>query len=143
MIYFTLLRIIYLISLKDRCREYHHLLLQDSSGIEELTQEQKQRIKVISYLSSSRTFFFFVYKKFLESKLDIFDLAYIRHKIETEGNRFSSMMERNGMVQEEQLKTNQIAVNTSIQNTNSDTHRNRWDSWSKMKNSFRHLTKSM
>ncbi len=53
------------------------------------------------------------------------------------------MMERNAMVQEEQLKTNQLAVNTSIQNTNSDNHRNRWDSWSKMKNSFRHLTKSM
>jgi hypothetical protein len=40
---------IYFIFLKDRCREYRQLLLQESIGKERLTQEQKERIHVISF----------------------------------------------------------------------------------------------
>jgi hypothetical protein len=48
--------------LKDRCREYRDLLLQDSSGIEKLIQEQKERIQVISYLPITVTIFFLIKK---------------------------------------------------------------------------------
>ena len=39
-------------------------------------------------------------KFLIESKLDIFHLAYIRHKVEIENNRLPSKMERNDTVQE-------------------------------------------
>jgi hypothetical protein len=40
---------IYFIFLKDRCREYRQLLFQESIGKERLTEEQKQRVHVISF----------------------------------------------------------------------------------------------
>ncbi|CAF1623632.1 unnamed protein product [Rotaria magnacalcarata] len=110
----------------DRCREYRELLLQDSLDGQTLTPEQQQRIQ------------------FLESKLDIFHLAYIRHKVEIECSRFTSNMEMNDIDQEQQMITNQVPLNIAAQNNNTDHHRSRFNSWSKMKTSFvhRHMRKS-
>ncbi|CAF3112482.1 unnamed protein product [Rotaria socialis] len=107
----------------DRCREYRELLLQDSLGVQTLTPEQQQHIQ------------------FLESKLDIFHLAYIRHKVEIECSRFPSNMEMNDIDQEQQMITSQVPLNIAVQNNNTDHHRNRFNSWSKMKTSFGNLTK--
>ncbi|CAF4025351.1 unnamed protein product [Rotaria magnacalcarata] len=107
----------------DRCREYRELLLQDSLDGQTLTPEQQQRIQ------------------FLESKLDIFHLAYIRHKVEIECSRFTSNMEMNDIDQEQQMITNQVPLNIAAQNNNTDHHRSRFNSWSKMKTSFGNLTK--
>ncbi|CAF5003433.1 unnamed protein product, partial [Rotaria sp. Silwood1] len=54
----------------DRCREYRELQLQlqQTLNITELTLEQKERLK------------------YLETKLDVFNLAYIRHSVEIETN---------------------------------------------------------
>ncbi|CAF4500850.1 unnamed protein product, partial [Rotaria sp. Silwood2] len=52
----------------DRCREYRELQLQKELDITELTLEQKERLK------------------YLETKLDVFNLAYIRHSVEIETN---------------------------------------------------------
>jgi hypothetical protein len=63
--------------------------------------------------------------------LDIFQLAYIRHRIEIEGNRFVPILERNDTVE----KINQT--------TNTENQDNRWNSWSKMKHSLNSFTKSI
>ncbi|CAF0860696.1 unnamed protein product [Rotaria sordida] len=52
----------------DRCREYRELQLQQALDITELTLEQKEHLK------------------YLETKLDVFNLAYIRHSVEIETN---------------------------------------------------------
>jgi hypothetical protein len=63
--------------------------------------------------------------------------------VETEANHFSAIKERNNIVQEQQSTTNQVSLNHSSPNTSTDNPQNRWDSWSKLKNSFSNLTKSM
>ncbi|CAF1487411.1 unnamed protein product [Rotaria sp. Silwood1] len=53
-------------TLYERCREYRQLHLQESLQNTLLTEEQKDRVKI------------------LETKLDVFNLAYIRHSVEIE-----------------------------------------------------------
>ncbi|UJR29329.1 hypothetical protein I4U23_010541 [Adineta vaga] len=89
----------------DRCREYRQLLMQESLGFEPVTSEQKQRIH------------------FLETKLDVFNLAYIKYKVETEINILFPPTKE---------------VQTSMNNS---THQHRWKSLSKMKHGFNHITK--
>ncbi|CAF0873895.1 unnamed protein product [Rotaria sordida] len=108
----------------DRCYEYRQLLLQDLLAIEPLTQQQKQRIQ------------------FLESKLDIFNLAYIRHKVEIESNRLSSTMANDNSDQIQQTTTNQMPINIPNQNTKRDRFQHRLSSLAKVKTTFTHLTKS-
>ncbi|CAF0799712.1 unnamed protein product [Adineta steineri] len=56
----------------DRCREYRQLYLKEFLSNPTLTQEQEDRIHI------------------LESKLDVFTMAYIRHSIELENNQSSN-----------------------------------------------------
>ncbi|CAF0957019.1 unnamed protein product [Adineta steineri] len=56
----------------DRCREYRQLYLKEFLSNSTLTQEQEDRIHI------------------LESKLDVFTMAYIRHSIELENNQSSN-----------------------------------------------------
>jgi hypothetical protein len=53
--------------------------------------------------------------------------------VEIETNRLDSIMEKNDENQEQSI---------SINNNADSTQHNRWDSWSKLKNSFNNLTKS-
>ncbi|CAF3786248.1 unnamed protein product [Rotaria socialis] len=78
-------------TLYDRCREYRQLYLQESTDNTLLNQEQKERLKI------------------LESKLDAFNLAYIRHSVEIE-----------------------IEQRSTTGSPHEDTHKNkyhRWNSW--------------
>ncbi|CAF4008477.1 unnamed protein product [Rotaria magnacalcarata] len=56
----------------DRCREYRQLCLQDLIGNIKLTKEEQERIEI------------------LESKLDVFTMAYIRHSLELEIHLYSN-----------------------------------------------------
>ncbi|CAF0818142.1 unnamed protein product [Rotaria sordida] len=55
----------------DRCREYRQLCLKDVIGNTKLTKEEQDRIQI------------------LESKLDAFTMAYIRHSVELETHLYS------------------------------------------------------
>ncbi|CAF1109897.1 unnamed protein product [Adineta ricciae] len=91
----------------DRCREYRQLLMQQSLGRQPITEEQKQRIY------------------FLEMKLDVFNLAYIKHKVELEVNILHP--------QTKDQKFDQQGINS--------TRQSRWKSLSKVKHGFNHITK--
>jgi hypothetical protein len=54
--------------------------------------------------------------------------------VEIETNRLDSIMEKSD--------ENQEQPSASINNNTDGTQHNRWDSWSKLKNSFNNLTKS-
>ncbi|CAF3619599.1 unnamed protein product [Rotaria sp. Silwood1] len=55
----------------DRCREYRQLCLKDLVGNTKLTKEEQDRFQV------------------LESKLDVFTMAYIRHSVELETHLYA------------------------------------------------------
>ncbi|CAF0711791.1 unnamed protein product [Adineta steineri] len=103
----------------DRCREYRLLLLQESIGNEPLTQEQKERIN------------------FLEKKLDVFNMAYIRFKMEEEANLlYPPMEDKNG--NQGQLETSQMPGSPS---TSVNSRQRRWKPLSKVKSGFNHFNK--
>ncbi|CAF3445520.1 unnamed protein product [Rotaria socialis] len=56
----------------DRCREYRQLCLKDLIGNIKLIKEEQERIEI------------------LESKLDVFTMAYIRHSLELEAHLYSN-----------------------------------------------------
>lgn len=74
--------ILIVFAFEDRCREYRTLQMQFISNNIDLTPEQYERIhvKIISLLHLLS----FSLLKYLESKLDVFNLAYIRHSVEME-----------------------------------------------------------
>ncbi len=144
-IYLSLLWNISLISLKDRCREYRELLFQAYFGITNLTLEQEQRIQVISVCVNIQYNTILFSTKFLESKLDVFHLAYIRHKLEMEMSFFSPIMEDNNVYQQQQhLEMDQIPVSTVTQTTNSNSRgHHHWNSLIKMKNKLNNVSRGM
>ncbi|CAF0769951.1 unnamed protein product [Rotaria sordida] len=92
-------------TLYERCREYRQLHLQESLDDTMLTQEQKDRIKI------------------LESKLDVFNLAYIRHSVEIE-------------IQ------NKIMADSSFEHIHKNNY-HRWNSWWRKKHKHNHDDRKM
>lgn len=66
--------------------------------------------------------------KYLERKLDVFHLAYIRHKVEIELSVFSSEIEDHGGYQTQMMEIDQRT-------------RHRWNPLGKVKNKFNQLNK--
>ncbi|CAF4169559.1 unnamed protein product, partial [Adineta steineri] len=95
--------------LYDRCQEYRELKTQEVLDINTLTIEQKGRIR------------------YLESKLDVFNLAYIYHNIEMETN--PTLITNHN--RHHRLKTNRIVTPAIPPNNNH--HHKWWHSWWKTK----------
>ena len=67
---------------EDRCREYRQLYLKEYLSNSPLTSEESNRIYVRTFHFSNELFYFEL--KILESKLDVYSMAYIRHSVELE-----------------------------------------------------------
>ncbi|UJR32361.1 hypothetical protein I4U23_019824 [Adineta vaga] len=105
--------------LYDRCREYRELQMQLLIDNQILTNEQKERIQ------------------YLESKLDVFNLAYIRHQVELETNPLITVKHHHHhhrtFHRHHHPKTNRMTA-SSVSPTN---HHKWWNSWWKTKTNER------
>jgi hypothetical protein len=118
------------------------LLRQHSIDNTSLSQDQRQRIQVSSVSVKIDYNLIVFFLKFLESKLDVFHLAYIRHKLEMEMYFFSPVMEDND--NQQQMEIDQIPVSTTTQTIDNHNHgRHLWEPLMKMKNKLNNLNKGI
>lgn len=118
------------------------MLRQHSIDNTSLSQDQKQRIQVSSVSVKIDYNLIVFFLKFLESKLDVFHLAYIRHKLEMEMYFFSPVMEDND--NQQQMEIDQIPVSATTQTIDNHNHgRHLWEPLMKMKNKLNNLNKGI
>ncbi len=118
------------------------MLRQHSIDNTSLSQDQRQRIQVSSVSVKIDYNLIVFFLKFLESKLDVFHLAYIRHKLEMEMYFFSPVMEDND--NQQQMEIDQIPVSTTTQTIDNHNHgRHLWEPLMKMKNKLNNLNKGI
>lgn len=118
------------------------MLRQHSIDNTSLSQDQRQRIQVSSVSVKIDYNLIVFFLKFLESKLDVFHLAYIRHKLEMEMYFFSPVMEDND--NQQQMEIDQIPVSATTQTIDNHNHgRHLWEPLMKMKNKLNNLNKGI